>query len=67
MKIPTFVSGEAADLIKSVGHQWRYVNHKKLANSVTQLLVATKLRLTLEEVERHPWIVEHCAPPQEST
>ncbi|RYP72127.1 hypothetical protein DL769_004511 [Monosporascus sp. CRB-8-3] len=42
MKIPSFVSAEAADLIKGL------------------LVVNPEKRLTLEEVQEHPWIIKHC-------
>lgn len=42
MKVPSFVSAPAADLIKKL------------------LVVDPELRLTLEEVEQHPWIVSQC-------
>ncbi|KAI1761881.1 kinase-like domain-containing protein [Hypoxylon sp. FL1150] len=42
MKVPSFVSAEAADLIKGL------------------LVVDPEKRLTLEEVQKHPWIIKYC-------
>ncbi|KAF2684435.1 serine/threonine protein kinase, AGC family [Lentithecium fluviatile CBS 122367] len=42
MNIPSFVSAEAADLIKKL------------------LVVDPQKRLSLDEVEQHPWVVKHC-------
>ncbi|TWU71616.1 spindle assembly checkpoint kinase [Metarhizium rileyi] len=42
MKIPSFVSAEAANLIKSL------------------LVVNPEKRLSLEQIQQHPWVVKHC-------
>ncbi|KAI5867700.1 kinase-like domain-containing protein [Durotheca rogersii] len=42
MKVPSFVSAEATDLIKKL------------------LVIDPDKRLSLEQVQKHPWIIKHC-------
>lgn len=49
MKVPSYVSAEAKDLIMSL------------------LTLDPEKRIPLAEVERHPWILKHCAPKPEAS
>ncbi|KAK4213512.1 kinase-like domain-containing protein [Rhypophila decipiens] len=46
LKVPSFLSKDATDLIKKL------------------LVVNPQDRLSLEEVQQHPWIIKHCQPQQ---
>lgn len=60
MTIPAYVSDEAADLIKKV----RVTNFteflRAMLTRVKLLVVDPQKRLSLEQVEKHPWIIKHC-------
>ena len=59
MSIPPFVSTEAKDLIKRVSDI-----HQTADNLLTPfklLVLDPDKRISLEDVEKHPWIVKHCA------
>jgi aurora kinase, other len=68
MSIPSFVSREAADLIKKV------ITPKTLASNNTASLTCPQLlvldpekRIPLEQVQNHPWIVKHCVKGERAT
>ena len=57
--VPGFVSAEAKDLIKQVCIS--FSNSERRGANMNQLLVLDpEKRISLENVERHPWIIKHC-------
>jgi aurora kinase len=67
MKIPSFVSAEARDLIKKVGGALSVLQPlSKVLTSHKLLVVDPQRRLPLEQVQRHPWIIKHCQKRQGS-
>jgi aurora kinase len=61
MKIPSYVSDEAADLIRKVSftNEDMLCLHREL--TMPKLLVVDpQKRLSLEDVETHPWVLKHC-------
>lgn len=63
--VPGFVSSEAKDLIKRVRapppSTWCATMPQQSVLTKTQLLVLDpEKRISLEDVERHPWIIKHC-------
>ena len=63
MTIPSFVSTEAKNLIQRVIDFYaRSKNLSTHANSSRQLLVLDpEKRISLDDVQKHPWIIKHCA------
>jgi aurora kinase len=64
MKVPAFVSVEAANLIRGVSHcfpQFLHLLGLEVDVAVLKLLVVKpEHRLSLEQVQQHPWILNHC-------
>jgi aurora kinase len=59
MTVPSFVSPEAKDLIKRVCQPYRSRQVHLL--TFQQLLVLDPdKRISLDEIQRHPWILKHC-------
>ncbi|EFY90795.1 serine/threonine protein kinase (Ark1), putative [Metarhizium acridum CQMa 102] len=73
MSIPSFVSPEASDLIKRVRILFVYfvpgpMVRCSLANLCGKLLVLDpEKRISLEQVQVHPWIVKHCVKGERAT
>jgi aurora kinase, other len=59
MTIPPFVSKEAQDLIKRVCFIIDFIEFKLLTYRKLLVLDPEK-RITLDDVQRHPWIVKYC-------
>ena len=60
MKVPGFISTEATDLIKRVGLFKLYQPLNRRLTCLKLLVVDPQKRLSLKEVEQHPWIIKHC-------
>lgn len=58
MKIPSFVSSEAKDLIKNVSLSSTFIN--KVLTMIKLLVLDSVQRISLEKVGQHPWIIKHC-------
>ena len=66
MTVPAFVSKEASDLIKRVSNPWDVPSRALLTR--TQLLVLDpEKRISLDDVQKHPWIVKHCIKGERAT
>jgi aurora kinase len=59
MQVPAFVSAEARDLIKRVNN-FSDDDSRMNANHLQLLVLDPEKRLSLDEVQSHPWIVKHC-------
>lgn len=66
MRIPSFISPEARDLIKKVCHV-SSVESSLCFNALQLLVLDPEKRLPLDEVQRHPWILKHCLPSDRQT
>jgi aurora kinase len=65
MSVPSFVSPEAKDLIKKVRFDVFY-KYSSFANTFKLLVLDPAKRIPLDEIQRHPWIVKHCAKEEQT-
>lgn len=66
MTVPSFVSPEAKNLIHRVSFS-NYLWAKDDTDILQLLILDPEKRITLEEVQQHPWIVKHCVKGERAT
>ena len=59
MTVPGFVSPEAKNLIHRVSSRY-FLSAFRSINLVKLLVLDPEKRITLDEVQQHPWIIKHC-------
>ncbi|CAI6088286.1 unnamed protein product [Clonostachys chloroleuca] len=59
MEVPSFVSAEATDFIHKVAHHSGFANSEWWLTRRQILVLDPRKRLSLEEIQQHPWILKH--------